>query len=441
MADYDVIVVGCGPAGLMACGELAKRGVNVLGVDKKPRLDINIRSASGFFFANQNFNHEYIRLESQGDKTLLHYTDCGFTIEYSAPMEGIHFSHMFSDTGKHWQASTLKKPFYNTFVPTRWLSDRYAWAKAQGAVFMPATVALKAKQTDSEVEITVRKDGKNKTLTCKKLIASDGLSSRMARSLKVNKNRTNYGTGAHIEYEMTEVDCPYDRGDMFFFGAKNFGGRAGMLIMVPSPNGKNAFRAETMSVLPASNGTEIIEYFIHKSPYAHWFKNAKVIDTSGAMVELQTPMKTPYLGNVLFVGDSAAWAECLYQCATMAGYMGAVCAEMELKCQKGFEEYTGWWGEHFEWINNPKRMADYGKRVFFPRFFTVKELDYLFELTEKYPIVVDEAEASPYTFVEVVFQHYMAIPEVPDYLKQRMQEVIDADQAKIATVIGKVQKA
>ncbi|MBN2108710.1 MAG: FAD-dependent monooxygenase, partial [Deltaproteobacteria bacterium] len=48
MTDYDVIVIGCGPAGMMAVGELTKRGIKVLGVDKKPRLDVNIRTASGY---------------------------------------------------------------------------------------------------------------------------------------------------------------------------------------------------------------------------------------------------------------------------------------------------------------------------------------------------------------------------------------------------------
>ncbi len=76
MADYDVIVIGCGPAGMMACGELAKRGVKVLGIDKKPKLDINIRTASGYCFLDQNFNHEYIKRTPQGKKTQLEYTTC-----------------------------------------------------------------------------------------------------------------------------------------------------------------------------------------------------------------------------------------------------------------------------------------------------------------------------------------------------------------------------
>ena len=441
MTDFDVIVVGCGPTGLMACSELAKRGLKVLGVDKKPELNKNIRAASGFFFTGVNFNHERIEHEALGKKTRLHYTDSKFTIDYSAPMEGVYHSHMFTDTEKHWQASTRKKPFYNTFDPTIWLSDRYNEAVKNGAEFMPATQALRVEQTESTVTLTVRTNGKNKILTCKKLIASDGLSSRIARVTGANKNRTFYGTGPSIEYEVTDVDCPYERGDMFFFGAKNFGGNAGMLIMVPSRNGKNAFRMETMAPLPASTSTDIIEYFIHKSPYAKWFKNIKIIDKCGAVVHLYTPMHKPYLGNILFVGDSAAWAECLYQCATMAGYKSAEYTEMELQGKKGFEGYSEWWGDHFEWIKNPKRMADYGKRVLFPRFFSVKELEFLFELAEKNPIVVDEAEATPYDYTEMVFQQFMAMPEVPEELKQRMQNIIDADQAKVATVIGKVQKA
>lgn len=441
MNDYDVIVVGCGPAGLMACGELAGRGIKVLGIDKKPCLDLNIRSASGFFFTETDFNNEYIRAEPRADSTLLHYTKNGFTIEYSATMEAVHHSHMFTDTGRHWQASTRKKPFYITFNPTRWLSDRFAWAQKKGAAFMPNTLAVRVSQNDNRVELTVRTDGKDRKLTCSKLIASDGLASRIAKNTGVNKDRTFYGVGPTLEYEVTDVDCPCDRGDMIFFGAKNFGGLPGTLIMVPSPNGKNAFRMETISSLPASLGTDLVEYFIHKSPFTSWFRNIKIIERSGALVELRTPMMTPYTGNILFVGDSAAFAECLYQCATMAGYMGAVCTEQELDGKKGFEEYTRWWADHFEWIRNPRRMADYGKRIFFPRFFTVRELDFLFELNEKNPVVVDEADATPYDFAAMVFQQYIAMPEVPEYLKDRMREIIEADQAKIATVIGKVQEA
>lgn len=441
MTDYDVIVAGCGPAGLMACGELAKRGIRVLGVDKKPRLDKNIRTASGFCFLDQPLNGEYVKMIPRGDKTGLEFTDSGFSVEYGDTMPGIYHSHMFSDTGKHWQATTRKKPFYNLFNPGQCLSDRYRWAKNKGAEFQTGTLIRSVRQTEKQVELRVRTDGKDRTLFCKKLIASDGLNSRIAKSLNVNKERTFFMKGPTIEYEMAGVETPYDRGDMFFFGAKNFGGLPGNLIMVPSPQDPNTYRLETISVMPASMATDIIEYFTTKSPFAFWFTHAEIIDISGVILEFYSPMIRPYQGNVLFVGDSAAYGECLYQGATMAGFQGALSTEMELKGQKGFEQYTRWWADHFEWINNPKRMADYSKRLAFPKFFTVKELDFLFDLSEKNRIVVDQAEATPYDFTAMVMQQFMAMPEVPDDLKKRMQEIIDADMAQIAQVVGKVQKA
>jgi digeranylgeranylglycerophospholipid reductase len=442
MTDYDVIVIGCGPAGMMACGELARRGIKVLGIDKKPLLDINIRTASGYCFLDQPFNAENIKQTQKGDKTLLEFIDTGFSVVYGDTMEGIHHSFMFSDTGKYWKASTTKKPFYHVFNPHQCHADRYQWAQKMGAEFMPGTLFRNVTQTGKRVEVKVRKDGQDKTLSCKKLIAADGLCSRIAKVTGVNKTRTNFGMkGPTIEYEMANVECPHDRGDMFFFGAKNFGGRAGGIIMVPSCHGDGIYRMETMSVLPASTSSDLIEYFTKKGPFAHWFKNAEIIEMSGVVIEFLSPMITPYLGNILFVGDSAAFGECLYQSAVMAGYKGALCVEQELQGKNGYQEYTQWWGDHFEWVRSPKRMADYIKRVLFPKFFTVSELDYLFDLSKKNPIVMEQAEATPYDFTTMVMQSFMAMPEVSDDLKKRMQDIIDADMSQVVQVVGKVQKA
>ncbi|MEI6127279.1 MAG: hypothetical protein WCQ99_12085, partial [Pseudomonadota bacterium] len=187
--------------------------------------------------------------------------------------------------------------------------------------------------------------------------------------------------------------------------------------------------------------TDLIEYFTKQGPFASWFKHAEIIEISGVVIEFFSPMINPSRGNILFVGDSAAFGECLYQSAVMAGYKGAECMEIELQGKKGFELYTQWWGDHFEWVRNPKRMADYTKRVLFPRFFTVKELDFLFDLSKKYPIILEEAEATPYDFTTMIMQSFMAMPEVPDNLKKRMQTIIDADMAQVAQVAGQVQKS
>src|SRR4030042_107474 len=113
MFDYDVIVAGCGPAGLVAAAELKEKGINVLGIDKKPRLDENVRSASGFCMDGQDMNGEFVKLEPLNGKTKITYTKSGFSLEYSGFMEGIHHSHIISNSGSHFQATSRKKPLYH----------------------------------------------------------------------------------------------------------------------------------------------------------------------------------------------------------------------------------------------------------------------------------------------------------------------------------------
>jgi len=438
MFDYDVIVVGCGPAGLMAAAELKEKGINVLGVDKKPRLDENVRSASGFFIDGQDMNGEYIQLEHLKGKTRVNYTKCGFTLEYSRPMEGIHHTHIICNTGKHLQATSRKKPLYHLFNPTTWLSDRYKRAKKLGVPFMTDTLAIRVKEITGGVEVHLRTKGKPATKTCRKLIASDGLQSRITRTLGLNRNRVCFGKGPTIEYEMINVDCPLDRGDMYFFGENNIGlSGGGGVIAVPSPRGKSAYRFETFSAMPGKTSYQIIEFLTKKSPFTKWFKKAEIVEKSGAIVEIFTPLKTPYLGNILLVGDAPCFAEVLYQGATMCGYMAAQAMENELKGKHGFKEYTKWWNDSFEWNREPRRMADYLKRLMFPRFFTPDEIDFLFDLSKKHPMVVDEMEAGVYDYANGLMDYFAGLPEVPDQMKEKMKLVKEADMGKLSTLIAK----
>ena len=436
MFDYDVIVVGCGPSGLMAVSELKARGVNVLGIDAKIRLDKNFRSASGFFFDCQEFNGEFIRPESMGEKTRLHYEKCGFSIDYPGPMEGIHCSHLISNTTVPYTITSRKTPVYHLFNPTTWLRTRYEKAMENGAVFWTKTLVIKVKEVPGGVEVTYRRDGKKGKVTCRKLIASDGLQSRITREIGFNRKRVAMGIGPTIEYEMVGVECPLPRGDLYIFGEKMIGQR-GQIFMVPSPRGKDAFRVETAAQLPAIRNYEIIEFFTKKSPFADWFKNAKVVEKSGAVVELITNIKVPYQGSILIVGDAASFAEVLYQGATMCGYMAAGAVEKELRGQKGYDEYTQWWNSTFAWNLDPKAMADYTRRFLFGRYLGTDVMDDLFEMAAKNPLAVDEAKVGVYDFGAVIIDHLLSFPEVEPDVAKKLRFMRDADMGLMAAALAK----
>jgi flavin-dependent dehydrogenase len=433
--DYDAIVVGCGPAGLMALAELQEKGIKVLGIDKKPRLDENVRSASGFFIDGTEFNGEYIKTRPLNGKTRITYTKCGFSLEYSKPMEGIHHSYLVANSGKDLKIS-CRKPLYHVFNPTTWLSDRYKRAKKLSIPFMTNALALKAKEIDGGVEVTLMVQGKRTSRTCRKLIAADGLQSRIVRLLGLNRTRFYFGKGPTMEYEMVNIKCPLERGDMLFFGTNNIGGQGGV-IMVPSYRGEGAYRVETFSTMPGGKAHDIIEFFTKESQCAKWFEKARIVEESGAMVEMFTPIKTPFVGNILIVSDAAAFGECLYQGATACGYMAAQAVEKELKGKGGFKEYNDWWNSAFEWNRDPKRMADYMKRVLFTRFFTSEEIDFLFDLSKQYPIVLEERKGGAYDYTNNLMNYFSRLPGVPADMKEKMKMIKDADMGRLRAVIGR----
>jgi flavin-dependent dehydrogenase len=439
MAHYDVIVAGCGPAGLKAATDLKKAGVKVLGIDKKIDLAKNFRSASGYFITDQEMNGEYISLEQAGKNTKIHYKKCGFTIDYTGHLEPIHHTHIVSHSQRHLQITSTKNPLFNLFNPTRWLSDRYTEAQKEGVPFLTSTLVLKVKELPKGVEVTIRKNGSTGTLTCDKLIASDGLQSRIAHNLGFNRGRAMFGKGCTVEYEMDNLDVPYDRGDIFIFGEKNIGLSAAV-IMIPSMRSNKSWRIETLSPIPAEMATRIIEFMIHDGALAQWFKNGQIVEKTGAIVGIAAPIKVPFKGNVLLVSDAAAFAETLYQGATMCGYMAARAMVEELAGKDGFAGYTRWWNSTFEWNTNPLRMADYTKRSLIFRFITPEELDLLFDLGAQQPLVAETLEANPYDYTNGLVDYFLTLPGLPQPLIEKLKIMRTADMSTWASLVSKAKE-
>jgi len=430
MFDYDVIVVGCGPAGIMACAELKKRGIKAVGIDVKVRLDKNFRAAAGFLFDEQDFNGEFIKTESRGDNTLFTFTKTGFSYLYPGTTMPVYQSHLISNGGKIYTVSCRKKPFMSIMDPTVWLQGLCRDAADAGVTFITKTIVLNAREIPGGMAVDIRRVGKRKeTITCRKLIAADGLSSRIAKRLGMNKDRPCMGQGPTVEYHMENVDTPFDGGDVGVFGRDNLG-YDGYILLVPCLGKTKTYRVETAIYGPAVNNYYSIEYFIHKSRFSSWFKNAKILGKYAATMELYPPMKKPYTGNTIFLGDSAAMAESLYPGATMCGYKGALAVEKELLGEKGFEEYTAWWNNSaFEMTKDMQMMAEYAKRFLFEPWMGSAVMDELFELAGKYPFVVDEFNGNPFSFGNAVIGHLQSVPGIQPQWKQRLEALKHATLA------------
>jgi digeranylgeranylglycerophospholipid reductase len=434
MFDYDVIVVGCGPAGLMACGELKRRGISVTGIDMKVRLDKCYRAAAGFLYDDQDFNGDYIRNEPKGNDTLFTWEKTGFSYLYPGKTPPVHKSHLISNAGNIYSVTARKKPFMHVMDPTVWLKGLYNDALKAGVSFHTKTMMQNVREIPGGMEIDVRVDGrKTGSMTCRKLIAADGLSSRVAKRIGMNIDRPLMARGPTVEYHMEGVDTPFDDGDVGIFGKDNLG-FSGYVIMVPCEGGPGCYRIESAIGMPAINNYHGLEFFINKSRFSHWFKNARIVSKHAAVMEMYPAMKKPYKGNTIFLGDSAAMAEALYPGATMAGYKGALAVEKELSGVDGFDEFTEWWNnDAFEMTNDMQKMAEYVKRFLFEPWMGPEVMDRLFELAEKKPFTVDEFAGNPYDFARAVIEHLQSLPGIEPQWRDELEKLKAASLTELIT--------
>ena len=93
---------------------------------------------------------------------------------------------------------------------------------------------------------------------------------------------------------------------------------------------------------------DLFKNFIKNSPMSHHFKNAKITEKRGCALKSFDSICKPYKGNVLIIGDSAAHVEVIVQGALMCGYNAANAVIDELNNENGFNKYTNWWRDAFD---------------------------------------------------------------------------------------------
>ena len=119
---------------------------------------------------------------------------------------------------------------------------------------------------------------------------------------------------------------------------------------------------------------------IAKSPLAPLFKDARIVGRRGCSAKAYTSLQVPHRGNVLVIGDAAAYVEIEIQGALMTGFRAGKAVAKELQSGDGFREYTGWWQSSFE-FNSDKYLQVAQGFALVPAY-TDDELDYLFSLIE-----------------------------------------------------------
>lgn len=349
---YDLIVIGGGPAGLMAARTAAANGLKVVLVDKKRDItDINRTCAQAFFSPGAGFGDRFyaepVSLKKAKGGCFFYYPSISLKVAYCGPLSPSYQLVYLSPSGygvKRYRDGE-PQPWATVFSKKALLVGLVGEAGDVGVHLMPGTTALAVENESNGVKVFVRTGAEEQWLKAGAVIAADGLNSVIVEHLGLNKSRRSIGKLAKGVQWVMEGVSP----------GNEFGGNPCFMITVPSlclgtimvgPFPEPG-RECLISLIVTSAGEGVLEGLKRLPRYAAWFRRARLVKRTVYAGWPRTAIRKPVIGRVLVVGDAAAAFETLVVGALACGYQSAKATLRELDGKPGYEEYTGWWLKAF----------------------------------------------------------------------------------------------
>lgn len=379
---YDVIVIGAGPGGLMSAVTIAREGQDVLLVDVKKEIPKVNRCCCTALITEPNTHGDTVTIQDNN----IHFEKTGITARYTGQWVKLERSIRLSPGGKKLTMANEKGvawPYTKEILLKNLLED----AEEAGVDILTETAALKAENVNGGVKVILRGCNSRslKEVKGKVAIAADGVNSQIVKCLELFKKRK-FITAFHVAgYFLEGVEMPYPNSWITFIGKGHTRDGKSQLYMLAKhlPNAKPGDEPiiDLMSGTPRGfSAKQALDDFMTEGKFSHWFRNAKVVHTSSAALNFYTPIMDPAEGNIVVVGDAAAFIETYCQSAVMYGYRAARTVLAHLETGGGFKEYTDFWRGSFEycWPGEMEKAS----RSFGLHALDDDELDYIFGLTD-----------------------------------------------------------
>jgi digeranylgeranylglycerophospholipid reductase len=325
MTDYDVVVVGAGPAGSIAAKTVAEKGLSVLLIEKRQEIGTPVRCAEGVSKESiakfVEIDKRWIAAEVVGAKI---YSPDGTEIVMAEEMAGNEVGYV------------LERKIFD-----RHLARLAAKAGADVVVKTTAT-GLKRIKEKGTVEVSLRRLGEEYSVETKIVIGADGVESRVGKWAGIDTTLKLSEIESCVQYLMANID--FDP-DYTYFWLGNEIAPGGYIWLFPK--GEKA----------ANIGIGVLPSMAKKSPkeYLDAFVNEHIVEVVAGGVPVCGPIETAVADNVMLAGDAARHADPItgggIANAMKAGYFaGSVAAEAVEKkdySKKTLAKYDELWKNDF----------------------------------------------------------------------------------------------
>jgi flavin-dependent dehydrogenase len=377
--EYDLTVVGAGPAGLMAAVAAAGEGLQVALIERKTQISLVRRSCCSMLINEPDTHGEFVTLRD--NKIVFHRTD--FSVPYAAHAIPLKQSIKFSPKGYKLAVERREDPVAISLDKESLLEGLVSQAKERGVDILSGTEGLKADNVDGKVVVAAKREGETFEITSKTAIAADGVNSRIVDRLGLNRNRKRYGVIKGMTYHLKGVECPHPPAWMVFVGKGHMPSRRGQIYLLPKPQKDGSSVYEISYARPVTDERPLeddIAWFLKKGTFSSWFKRARIVKTLSAVLTFYAPILEARVGRILIVGDAPSYIEAYNQGALMYGYGAAMSIVNYLKTGSGLDDYVDFWKKTFGY--NQPGAIEATMQAFGLHVLDDDELDYLFSLTD-----------------------------------------------------------
>jgi len=371
---YDVAIVGAGPAGLMAARTAAENGLKAVLIEKRNEIAAIKRACCMQLIMDEDYEGETIRVKERA----VVFPRNGFTVDYYGPLLPLTHKYYISPGGHRIHfAYRDGRPIIIKFDKGHLLQNLLRQCEDRGVEVRSGTRVCAAEDGPEGVKLNTASARVQSVIQARKLIAADGVNAHIAETLGMNRARQYFATGMALIHYVKGIKGFDPRAWKSYFGL-TYQSRSPVMIT------SSLFGDDVASVVTIGSKLNppgrIFAACVAKSPLAPLFKDATIVGKRGCSAKAYTSLKVPHRGNVLIIGDAAAYVEIEVQGALMTGYRAGKAVAQELQNGDGFREYTTWWQSSFEF--NTDKYLQVAQGFALVPAYTDDELDYLFSLVE-----------------------------------------------------------
>ena len=388
-AEFDVTIIGAGPAGLSAAITAARAGLRVALIERKTRIPSVGRSCCSSLITEPDTHGEQVTLVDGN----ICFKAADLSVPYNGPFVPLVQAIRFSPGGNKLVFTQGGAPLAVSINKECLLEGLVREAQQLGVTILENALAEKAENKGDMVTVTLRQHNRSFEIHSETAIAADGVNSRIVEHLGLNKSRKFFAQFHVITHYMENVSCPYPPAWMVFVGKGHTPSGMGQLYMLPKPRENGTTVYEVTYGCPITDKSAIkkdLDWFISQGAFSKWFTQARCVKTLSAVLRFHTPLAEPVAGRIVIAGDAASFIEVYMQGAIMYGHKAAQSIINFLQHGTGFDDYISYWKKTYGY--NQPGAIEAATQAFGLHVLDDAEVDYLFSLTdgEEHPGYVNE---------------------------------------------------